>query len=132
MREKLDPYLRPLWDALNDRLGAKRLRQHLDDGLIEIAPVAFMRGRTLNNSFVLIDEAQNCTYGQLKMLLTRLGWHSTMVMTGDPDQTDLLPELSGLASIAQRLEGFEDVAVVRLADTDVVRHPLVGRMLSVL
>ena len=74
MREKLDPYLRPLWDALNDRLGAKRLRQNLDDGTIEIAPVAFMRGRTLNNSFVLIDEAQNCTYGQLKMLLTRLGW----------------------------------------------------------
>src|SRR5215217_6748648 len=132
MREKLDPYLRPLWDALNDRLGAKRLRQNLDDGTIEIAPVAFMRGRTLNNSFVLIDEAQNCTYGQLKMLLTRLGWHSTMVMTGDPDQTDLLPELSGLASIAQKLETLEDVAVVRLTDKDVVRHPLVGRMLSVL
>ena len=132
MREKLDPYLRPLWDALNDRLGAKRLRQNLDDGTIEIAPVAFMRGRTLNNSFVLIDEAQNCTYGQLKMLLTRLGWHSTMVMTGDPDQTDLLPELSGLATIGQKLEGLEDVAVVRLTDKDVVRHPLVGRMLSVL
>jgi phosphate starvation-inducible PhoH-like protein len=132
MREKLDPYLRPLWDALNDRLGAKRLRQHLDDGTIEIAPVAFMRGRTLNNSFVLIDEAQNCTYGQLKMLLTRLGWHSTMVMTGDPDQTDLLPELSGLATIGQKLDGLEDVAVVRLTDQDVVRHPLVGRMLSVL
>jgi phosphate starvation-inducible PhoH-like protein len=132
MREKLDPYLRPLYDALNDRLGPKRLRQHLDDGTIEIAPVAFMRGRTLNNSFVLIDEAQNCTYGQLKMLLTRLGWHSTMVITGDPDQTDLLPELSGLGSIADRLEGFEDVAVVRLCDKDVVRHPLVGRMLSVL
>src|SRR6187431_1061736 len=103
MREKLDPYLRPLWDALNDRLGAKRLRQNLDDGLIEIAPVAFMRGRTLNNSFVLIDEAQNCTYGQLKMLLTRLGWHSTMVMTGDPDQTDLLPEFSGLGPVATKL-----------------------------
>jgi phosphate starvation-inducible PhoH-like protein len=132
MREKLDPYLRPLWDALNDRLGAKRLRQNLDDGTIEIAPVAFMRGRTLNNSFVLIDEAQNCTYGQLKMLLTRLGWHSTMVMTGDPDQTDLLPELSGLATIGKKLEGLEDVAVVRLTDQDVVRHPLVGRMLSVL
>lgn len=132
MREKLDPYLRPLYDALNDRMGPKRLRQNLDDGTIEIAPVAFMRGRTLNNSFVLIDEAQNCTYGQLKMLLTRLGWHSTMVITGDPDQTDLLPELSGLGSIAQRLEGFEDVAVVRLNDKDVVRHPLVGRMLSVL
>jgi phosphate starvation-inducible PhoH-like protein len=132
MREKLDPYLRPLYDALNDRMGPKRLRQNLDDGTIEIAPVAFMRGRTLNNSFVLIDEAQNCTYGQLKMLLTRLGWHSTMVITGDPDQTDLLPELSGLSSIAKRLEGFDDVAVVRLTDTDVVRHPLVGRMLSVL
>jgi phosphate starvation-inducible PhoH-like protein len=132
MREKLDPYLRPLWDALNDRMGAKRLKQNIDDGTIEIAPVAFMRGRTLNNAFVLIDEAQNCTYGQLKMLLTRLGWHSTMVITGDPDQTDLLPELSGLATAAQRLEGFADVAVVRLNDTDVVRHPLVGRMLSVL
>ncbi len=132
MREKLDPYLRPLWDALNDRMGAKRLNQALGDGTIEIAPVAFMRGRTLNNAFVLIDEAQNCTYGQLKMLLTRLGWHSTMVMTGDPDQTDLLPELSGLGSIAQRLENFDDVAVIRLADKDVVRHPLVGRMLSVL
>jgi len=132
MREKLDPYLRPLYDALNDRLGPKRLRQHLDDGTIEIAPVAFMRGRTLNNSFVLIDEAQNCTYGQLKMLLTRLGWHSTMVITGDPDQTDLLPDLSGLVAVGQRLEGLADVAVVRLSDKDVVRHPLVGRMLSVL
>ena len=132
LREKLDPYLRPLWDALNDRLGAKRLRPLLDDGTIEIAPVAFMRGRTLNNSFVLIDEAQNCTYGQLKMLLTRLGWHSTMVMTGDPDQTDLLPELSGLGNVAKRLDGMDDVAVVRLTDQDVVRHPLVGRMLSVL
>ncbi|MDB5575288.1 MAG: Phosphate starvation-inducible protein PhoH [Bradyrhizobium sp.] len=132
MREKLDPYLRPLWDALNDRMGPKRLAQHLDDGTIEIAPVAFMRGRTLNNAFVLIDEAQNCTYGQLKMLLTRLGWHSTMVMTGDPDQTDLLPELSGLASIGVKLDGLEDVAVVRLTQGDVVRHPLVGRMLSVL
>ena len=132
MREKLDPYLRPLWDALNDRLGAKRLRQHLDDGTIEIAPVAFMRGRTLNNSFVLIDEAQNCTYGQLKMLLTRLGWHSTMVMTGDPDQTDLLPELSGLACIGKKLDGLDDVSVIHLTDQDVVRHPLVGRMLSVL
>jgi len=110
----------------------RALTRYCDDGTIEIAPVAFMRGRTLNNSFVLIDEAQNCTYGQLKMLLTRLGWHSTMVMTGDPDQTDLLPELSGLATIGQKLDGLEDVAVVRLTDQDVVRHPLVGRMLSVL
>src|SRR3954469_3886755 len=132
MREKLDPYLRPLWDALNDRLGAKRLRQHLDDGLIEIAPVAFMRGRTLNNSFVLIDEAQNCTYGQLKMLLTRLGWHSTMVVTGDPNQSDLLPEISGLAPVAAKLEAVGNIAVVRLEDRDIVRHPLVAEMLGVL
>lgn len=132
LRDKLDPYLRPLYDALNDRLGPKRLRSHLDDGTIEIAPVAFMRGRTLNNSFVLIDEAQNCTYGQLKMLLTRLGWHSTMVLTGDPDQTDLLPELSGLCQIAGRLEPLDDCAVVRLSDKDVVRHPLVGRMIALL
>ncbi len=132
MREKLDPYLRPLYDVLNDRLGAKRLRTYLSDGTIEIAPVAFMRGRTLNNSFILIDEAQNCTYGQLKMLLTRLGWHSTMVLTGDPDQTDLLAGMSGLDDIGRRLDTMDDVSVVRLTDKDVVRHPLVGRMLSVL
>ncbi len=86
MEEKMSPYLRPLYDALSDRMGAKRLRQYLSDGTIEIAPIAYMRGRTLNNSFVVIDEAQNCTYGQIKMLLTRLGWHSHMVITGDPDQ----------------------------------------------
>jgi len=132
MREKLDPYLRPLYDVLNDRLGVKRLRTYLADGTIEIAPVAFMRGRTLNNAFILIDEAQNCTYGQLKMLLTRLGWHSTMVLTGDPDQSDLLHGMSGLEDIAKRLDGMDECAVVRLCDKDVVRHPLVGRMIAVL
>jgi phosphate starvation-inducible PhoH-like protein len=91
-----------------------------------------MRGRTLNNSFVLIDEAQNCTYGQLKMLLTRLGWRSTMVLTGDPDQTDLLRGLSGLGDIADRLERVTDVSVIRLGETDIVRHPLVAGMLTVL
>ncbi|HQT52742.1 MAG TPA: PhoH family protein [Phenylobacterium sp.] len=106
--------------------------QHLDDGTIEIAPVAFMRGRTLNNAFVLIDEAQNCTYGQLKMLLTRLGWHSTMVVTGDPNQSDLLPELSGLGPVADKLEAVSNIAVVRLKDRDIVRHPLVAEMLGVL
>ncbi|MEM6490638.1 MAG: PhoH family protein [Pseudomonadota bacterium] len=132
MEEKLDPYLRPLYDALNDRLGGKRLKQLLNDGGIEIAPVAFMRGRTLNNAFVVIDEAQNCTYGQIKMLLTRMGWHSTMVLTGDPDQSDLLPSMSGLSDVAGRLEALDDVAVVRLSDQDVVRHPLVAGMLTVL
>ncbi len=91
-----------------------------------------MRGRTINNSFVVIDEAQNCTYGQLKMLLTRLGWHSVMVLTGDPDQNDLLPGLSGLTDIARRLESLPEVAVIRLKDSDIVRHPLVASMLTVL
>lgn len=132
LEEKLAPYLRPLYDALNDRLGSRKLRQFLADGTIEIAPVAYMRGRTLNNAFVVIDEAQNCTYGQLKMLLTRLGWHATMVLTGDPDQSDLLPGLSGLRDIAARLEALEDVAVIRLQDADIVRHPLVASLLTVI
>jgi phosphate starvation-inducible PhoH-like protein len=132
MEEKLAPYLRPLYDALTDRLSAKRLKSMMAEGLIEIAPIGFMRGRTLNNAFVVIDEAQNCTYGQIKMLLTRLGWHSTMVVTGDPAQTDLLPELSGLATAADNLSKLKDVAVVRLKDADIVRHPLVASMLTVL
>jgi phosphate starvation-inducible PhoH-like protein len=132
VEDKLAPYLRPLYDALSDRLSMKRVRSLITEGAIEIAPVGFMRGRTLNNAFVVIDEAQNCTYVQLKMLLTRLGWNSTMVVTGDPAQTDLLPELSGLADVAQRLEQTANIAVVRLADADIVRHPLVAEMLSVL
>jgi len=131
MHEKMQPFLRPLYDALSDRLGAKRLRALIADGQIEIAPVAYMRGRTLNNSFVVIDEAQNCTYGQIKMMLTRLGWHSTMVLTGDPDQSDLLNGMSGLAEIARRLEAVEGIAVIHLEDQDIVRHPLVGAILNV-
>ena len=129
MEEKMSPYLRPLYDALADRMGGKRLRS---DGTIEIAPIAYMRGRTLNNAFVVIDEAQNCTYGQIKMLLTRLGWHSTMVITGDPDQSDLLPGVSGLADIATRLSTVADINIVRLSQQDVVRHPLVACMLAAL
>jgi phosphate starvation-inducible PhoH-like protein len=132
VEDKLAPYLRPLYDALSDRLSMKRVRSLMSEGAIEIAPVGFMRGRTLNNAFVVIDEAQNCTYTQLKMLLTRLGWSSTMVVTGDPAQTDLLPELSGLADVAGRLENLANVAVVRLSDCDIVRHPLVADMLGVL
>jgi len=132
MEDKLAPYLRPLYDALSDRLSMKRVRALIQEGAIEIAPVGFMRGRTLNNAFVVIDEAQNCTYVQLKMLLTRLGWSSTMVVTGDPAQSDLLPELSGLAGVAAKLEELPNIAVVRLADRDIVRHPLVAEMLSVL
>jgi len=132
LEDKLAPYLRPLYDALNDRLGTKRLKQYLADGSIEIAPVAYMRGRTLNNAFIVIDEAQNCTYGQIKMVLTRLGWHSTMVVTGDPDQTDLLSGLSGLGDIARRLNELDNVEVVELEERDIVRHPLVADMLTVL
>ena len=132
LQEKLAPYLRPLCDALTERLGTKRLKAMLADGIIEIAPVAYMRGRTLSECFVVIDEAQNCTYTQIKMLLTRLGWRSTMVLTGDPDQTDLLPGISGLADIAAKLEPLSDIPVVRLAEGDIVRHPLVASMLTVL
>jgi len=132
LQHKLAPYLRPLYDALTERLGTKRLKALLAEGAIEIAPVAYMRGRTLNDCFIVIDEAQNCTYGQLKMLLTRLGWRSTMVLTGDPDQTDLLAGLSGLRDVADRLEKVPDIAVVRLTDVDIVRHPLVAGMLTVL
>src|ERR1043166_8155374 len=132
LTEKLAPYLRPLYDALTERLGTKRLKALLAEGAIEIAPVAYMRGRTLNQCFVVIDEAQNCTYGQFKMLLTRLGWRSTMVLTGDPDQTDLLPGMSGRTDIAARLERVSEIAVVRLGEADIVRHPLVGSMLTVL
>jgi phosphate starvation-inducible PhoH-like protein len=133
MEEKLAPYLRPLYDALQDRMSSKQVKAMIAEGQIEIASVGFMRGRTLNNAFVVIDEAQNCTYVQLKMLLTRLGWNSKMVVTGDPAQSDLLPEMSGLAPVADRLEGLKnDIGVVRLAQADVIRHPLVAKMLDVL
>ena len=132
MEDKLAPYLRPLYDALSDRLSMKRVGALMAEGLIEIAPIGYMRGRTLNNAFVVVDEAQNCTYTQLKMLLTRLGWHSTMVVTGDPHQSDLLPGVSGLADIATKLEVVPEISVVRLAEGDIVRHPLVASMIGVL
>lgn len=132
MEDKLAPYLRPLYDALTDRLSMKRVKALIAEGLIEIAPVGYMRGRTLNNAFVVIDEAQNCTYVQLKMLLTRLGWNSTMVVTGDPAQSDLMHGLSGLGDVADKFENVDNIAVVRLKDKDIVRHPLVAEMLGVL
>lgn len=132
IEEKLSPYLRPLYDALCDRLSVKRLKSLTAEGVIEIAPIAYMRGRTLNNAFIVIDEAQNCTYGQLKMLLTRLGWHSSMIVTGDPAQTDLLPGMSGLEDVVLRLEKLGNVAAVRFTRSDVVRHPLVAEMIDAL
>jgi phosphate starvation-inducible protein PhoH and related proteins len=124
IEEKLAPYPRPLNDALNERLGGRRIKQLMTEGDIEITPIAYMRGRTLNNAFITIDEPRNCTYGQIKMMLTRLGWHSTMVVTGDPDQSDLLDGLSGLAEIARRLDPIADIAVVRLGEADIVRYCL--------
>lgn len=132
MQDKMAPYLRPLYDALNDRLGLKRLKGLIDTGEIEIAPIGYMRGRTLNNAFIVIDEAQNCTYGQIKMVVSRLGWHSTMVITGDPDQTDLLPGISGLADMSRKLETVQGISVQRLREVDIVRHPLVAKMLEVI
>jgi phosphate starvation-inducible protein PhoH and related proteins len=133
MEEKLAPYLRPLYDALQDRMSAKQVKAMIAEGQIEIASVGFMRGRTLNNAFIVVDEAQNCTYVQLKMILTRLGFNSKMVVTGDPEQSDLQPELSGLSRVAEKLEQIEsDIGVVRLRQGDVVRHPLVAKMLDVL
>jgi phosphate starvation-inducible protein PhoH and related proteins len=132
MEDKLAPYLRPLYDALSDRMSPGQLKHMLAEGVIEIAPIGFMRGRTLSNAFIVVDEAQNCTYPQLKMLLTRLGWHSTMVITGDPLQTDLPGTTSGLATAADRLTAISGAAIVRLTGADVVRHPLVQEMLGVL
>lgn len=132
LQDKMAPYLRPLYDALNDRMGLKRLKQCIDSGEIEIAPIGYMRGRTLNNAFVVIDEAQNCTYGQLKMIVSRLGWNSTMIITGDPGQSDLLDGISGLSDMAAKLKTVPGIAIENLRETDIVRHPLVAKMLEVI
>ncbi|MBB5518793.1 PhoH family protein [Amphiplicatus metriothermophilus] len=132
LEDKMSPYLRPLYDALCDRLSHKRLKALMAEGVIEIAPIAYMRGRTLNNAFVVIDEAQNCTYAQLKMLLTRLGWNSRMVVTGDPAQSDLLPGMSGLEDILVRLDPLASVTIVRFTRADVVRHPVVAEIIEAL
>ncbi len=126
MRDKVDPYLRPLYDALYDMLPASQVAKRLEVGEIEVAPLAFMRGRTLANAFVILDEAQNTTPMQIKMFLTRLGENSRMVVTGDPSQVDLPPGArSGLRDAIEILDGVEGVTLVRFSDVDVVRHPLV-------
>ncbi len=131
MREKIDPYLRPLYDALYDMLPADQVMKRLESGEIEVAPLAFMRGRTLSNAFVILDEAQNTTPVQMKMLLTRLGENSRMVVTGDLSQVDLpVGMLSGLRDALSVLDGLEEVAVVRFTAEDVVRHPLVTRLVQ--
>ena len=128
---KVDPYLRPLFDALYAMLEPERVNQHLERGVIEVAPLAFMRGRSLNDAFIILDEAQNTTPEQMKMFLTRLGFNSKMVVTGDVTQIDLEREQrSGLLVISEILEGVDDIAFINLNKEDVVRHKLVQRIVA--
>ena len=129
LQTKVDPYLRPLYDALQDLFGAETYAKLMEKGVIEVAPLAYMRGRTLSGAFVILDEAQNATREQMKMFLTRLGEGSKMVVTGDLTQTDLPDgKTSGLKQAVTLLKGVEDIAVCTLSDKDVVRHPLVTRI----
>ena len=131
MKEKVDPYLRPLYDALYDMLPAEQVERRLASGEIEIAPLAFMRGRTLANAFIILDEAQNTTPLQMKMFLTRFGERSRMVICGDPNQVDLpVAGSSGLADAVRRLDGVEGIATLRFSVKEVVRHPIVGRIVE--
>jgi phosphate starvation-inducible PhoH-like protein len=131
MKDKVDPYLRPLYDALYDMLPADQVEKRLASGEIEIAPLAFMRGRTLANAFIILDEAQNTTPLQMKMFLTRFGERSRMVVCGDPNQVDLPnPGSSGLADAVRRLDGVEGISTMRFSSREVVRHPIVGRIVD--
>jgi phosphate starvation-inducible PhoH-like protein len=130
LNDKIDPYIRPLYDALFDMTDMERGHQLIEQGIIEIAPLAFMRGRTLNDSFIILDEAQNTTPDQMKMFLTRLGFGSRMVITGDVTQLDLPKRVSGLKEVRAVLEGVQDISFVNLTGSDVVRHSLVQRIVS--
>ncbi len=131
LQSKIDPYLRPLYDSLHDMFGAENYQRHLERNTIEIAPLAYMRGRTLDDSFIILDEAQNTTAEQMKMFLTRLGNNSRIVVTGDPSQTDLpFGKKSGLAVATKILRGIEGIAVHQFTERDVVRHPLVQKIIT--
>jgi phosphate starvation-inducible protein PhoH and related proteins len=132
MKEKVDPYLRPIYDALYDCMPPEQVERRIASGEIEIAPIAFMRGRTLADAFVILDEAQNTTPAQMKMFLTRFGANSRMVICGDPKQVDLPggPGASGLNDAVTRLEGIEGISLCRFTAADVVRHPIVGRIVN--
>jgi len=131
MRDKIDPYLQPLYDALQDMIPHSKLSEFMERGTIQIAPLAFMRGRTLSDAVVILDEAQNTTIPQIKMFLTRLGINGKMIVTGDLTQIDLPPsQRSGLADAIDRLSHTQGVAVIRFTDRDIVRHPLVGRIVK--
>ncbi len=132
MKDKVDPYLRPLYDALNDCMPPEQVERRIASGEIEIAPIAFMRGRTLADAFVILDEAQNTTKEQMKMFLTRFGQNSRMVVCGDPRQVDIPggDRMSGLADAVEKLEGTEGFGTIRFSASDVVRHPIVGRIVE--
>ncbi|QZA32239.1 PhoH family protein [Hydrogenibacillus sp. N12] len=131
LQEKVDPYLRPLYDALYEMMGAEQVARSMERGLIEIAPLAYMRGRTLDGAFIILDEAQNTTPEQMKMFLTRLGEGSKMVITGDLTQVDLPPgQKSGLRDALETLRGIEEIGMAELTETDVVRHPLVQKIIQ--
>lgn len=131
LKEKVDPYLTPLYDALHDMLGNEQTEKLMERGNIEVAPLAYMRGRTLNDSYVILDEAQNTTGPQMKMFLTRLGFHSRMIITGDITQIDLDRRTpSGLIQAAEILKGIEGIKIMRLSADDVVRHPLVQKIIE--
>jgi phosphate starvation-inducible PhoH-like protein len=131
MKEKVDPYLRPLYDALYDMLPTEQVERRIASGEIEIAPIAFMRGRTLSDAFIILDEAQNTTPPQMKMFLTRFGMRSRMVICGDPNQTDLPRGVdSGLNDAVDKLEGIDKLSMIRFSAKDVVRHPLVGKIVE--
>ena len=132
MKDKVDPYLRPLYDALNDCLPPEQVERRIAAGEIEIAPIAFMRGRTLADAFIILDEAQNTTPSQMKMVLTRFGENSRMVVCGDPNQTDLPggASASGLADAMRRLQGVEGISFTHFGIGDIVRHPIVGRIVD--
>lgn len=130
LEEKIDPYLRPLFDALHDMVDPERLERMMADHVIEVAPLAFLRGRTLNESFIVLDEAQNTTPGQMKMFLTRMGYGAKLVITGDPTQTDLPHgQRSGLRDALELVEGIRGIARIEFSDADVVRHPLVAALI---
>ena len=131
LKEKVDPYLTPLYDALHDMLGNEQTERLMEKGTIEVAPLAYMRGRTLDDAFIILDEAQNTTAPQMKMFLTRLGFHSRMVITGDITQIDLDPrQESGLIQAARILKGMKEIRILEFTADDVVRHPLVQKIIE--
>jgi len=130
LKEKLDPYMQPLYDALRDMIPSEKLKKYLDDEIIQIAPLAFMRGRTLDNAFVILDEGQNTSSSQMKMFLTRMGKNAKFIVTGDPGQIDLPKGISGINEAIKILNGTKGVAIVRLGDCDVVRNKLVIKIIE--